>query len=131
MATFDDVRSLALALPQTSEGTSWGKVCFNVGKKSFAWDRPLTKADITTLTKLGREIPTGEILGLSVADENVKHELIAAEPSVFFTIPHFDGYAAVLVLLAEIDVDELREVITDAWLVRAPKRLAKEFLADE
>ncbi|MFT4202244.1 MmcQ/YjbR family DNA-binding protein [Gordonia sp. (in: high G+C Gram-positive bacteria)] len=130
MATFDDVRRLALALPQTSEKTSWGNLMFCVAKKGFVWERPLRKADIAALTELGREIPAGEVIGLRVADETAKHELIAAEPEVFFTIPHFDGYPAVLVRLDAIDEAELREMITDAWLDRAPKRVAAQFLAD-
>ncbi|GAB09917.1 hypothetical protein GOARA_048_01190 [Gordonia araii NBRC 100433] len=131
MPTFDDVRRLALALPQTSEKTSWGNQMFCVAKKGFVWERPLNKSDVKALTELGREIPGGEIIGLRVPDENAKHELIASEPETFFTIPHFDGYPAVLARLDAIDLDELREMITDAWLDRAPKRLAKEFLAGE
>ena len=131
MPTFDDVRRLALALPQTSEKTSWGNQMFYVAKKGFVWDRPLNKSDVKALTELGREIPVGEIIGLRVPDENTKHELIASEPETFFTIPHFDGYPAVLARLDAIDLDELGEMITDAWLDRAPKRLAKEFLAGE
>ena len=79
---------------------------------------------------LGDEAPDGDILGAAVADEGVKHALIADRPEVFFTIPHFDGYAAVLVRLAPIDADELTELITEAWLARAPKRLAAAFLAE-
>ena len=72
----------------------------------------------------------GDILGARVADEGVKLALIADDPGVYFTTPHFDGYPMVLVRLAEIDVPELTELITDAWLAQAPKTLAKAFLAD-
>ena len=77
-----------------------------------------------------RSRPTGDILGVRVSDEGVKFALIADEPDVYFTTPHFDGYPAVLVKLAEIAVSELEELITEAWLVQAPKRLVKEFLAN-
>ena len=74
--------------------------------------------------------PTGDILGVRVSDEGVKFALIADEPGVYFTTPHFDGYPAVLVRLAEIAVRDLEELITEAWLTQAPKKLVQEFLAD-
>ena len=67
---------------------------------------------------------------MRVADEGVKFALISDDPAVYFTTPHFDGYAAVLVKLAEIDVGDLEELITEAWLTRAPRKLVQEFLAD-
>lgn len=79
---------------------------------------------------MGDSAPTGDILGARVADEGVKFALIAEEPDVYFTTPHFDGYAAVLVRLARIDVPALRELVTDAWLAQAPKKLVKDFLDD-
>jgi hypothetical protein len=82
------------------------------------------------LTAAGSEPPTGDILGVRVADEGVKFALIADEPDVYFTTPHFDGYSAVLVRLAEIPVAALRELITEAWLVQAPRQLVKEFRRD-
>ena len=59
-----------------------------------------------------------------------KEALLGSFPEIFFTIPHFDGYPAVLVRLDAIDPDQLREVITDAWLLKVPKRIAKEWLAE-
>ena len=67
-------------------------------------------------------------MGIRVADELEKQELLASEPEVFFTIPHFNGWPGLLVRLDAIGVDELEEVLTDAWLARAPKRVAKAFL---
>jgi hypothetical protein len=127
MATWDDVRRLVADLPETAEGTSHGTMAWKVKGRLMVWERPLRGAD---LAALGDAAPAGEILGASVADEGVKQALIADRPDVYFTTPHFDGYAAVLVLLDAIGGDELEELITEAWLVRAPKRLAATFLAE-
>jgi hypothetical protein len=127
MATWDDVRRLALALPEASERTRGdGLLQWRVKDKLFVWERPLRKTD---LEALGDAAPAGAVLGARVADEGVKAALVADDPRVFFTIPHFDGYPAVLVVLDEIEIAVLAEVVTDAWLARAPKRLASEFLA--
>ena len=90
--------------------------------KGFAWERPLRKTD---LAELGDDAPSGEILGVRVADLGERAALIAAEPDVFFTIAHLDGFPAVLVRLAAIGVDELAEVITDAWLTGPRRRSAR------
>lgn len=124
MATWEDVRRIALALPETSEQGSWGSPSWRVKDKGFVWERPLRRAD---LDALGDDSPDGPILGVRVADVGVKEALVADDPAVFFTTPHFDGYPAVLVRLERIAVDELDELIVDAWLLRAPKRLAKEY----
>lgn len=124
MATWEDVRRIALALPETSEQSSWGSPHWRVKDKGFVWERPLRRAD---LDALGDDAPDGPILGIRVADVGVKEALVADDPAVFFTTPHFDGYPAVLVRLERIAVDELDELIADAWLLRAPKRLAKEY----
>lgn len=126
MATWDDVRRLALALPETeehkaSQGPSW-----RVRGKAFVWERPLRKADHKAL---GEAAPVGPILGAWVEHEGAKQAMVQGEPEVFFTTPHFHGYAIVLVRLGEIPVDELEEVVAEAWLRRAPKRLAREYLA--
>ncbi len=124
MATWEDVRRIALALPETSEQSSWGSPHWRVKDKGFVWERPLRRAD---LDALGDDAPDGPILGVRVADVGVKEALVGDDPAVFFTTPHFDGYPAVLVRLERIAVDELDELIVDAWLLRAPKRLAKEY----
>ena len=126
MATWEDVASIVGELPLTEERSprEW-----RVGKKLIAWERPLRKSDREALTALGIE-PPDDILGVRVADEGVKFALIADEPDIYFTTAHFDGYPAVLVNLAEIDELGLREVIVEAWLTQAPKRLVQEFLGE-
>jgi hypothetical protein len=127
MATWDDVASIVGELQLTNEPSphEW-----RVGKKLIAWERPLRKSDREALAARGIEPPEGDILGARVADEGVKFALIADEPDVYFTTPHFDGYPAVLVKLAEIDEVGLRELIIEAWLTQAPKRLVQEFLGE-
>jgi len=127
MATWDDVASVVGELQLTQERSphEW-----RVGKKLIAWERPLRKSDYDALTALGVAPPQGDILGVRVADEGVKFALIADEPELYFTTPHFDGYPAVLVKLAAIDEGGLRELIVDAWLTQAPKRLVQEFLGE-
>ena len=125
MASWDDVARIVSELPETAEPSprNW-----RVRKKLIAWERPLRKADYEAL---GADAPDGDILGARVADEGVKFALIADDPGVYFTTPHFDGYPAVLVRLAEIGVPELEELLTDAWLAQAPKTLAKAFLQND
>ena len=127
MATWEDVARIVGELPLTSEQSprDW-----RVGKKLLAWERPLRPSDREALAMNGSEPPEGDILGVRVSDEGVKFALIADEPRVYFTTPHFDGYPAVLVKLAEIDVVDLEELITEAWLTQAPRKLVQEFLAD-
>lgn len=127
MATLDDARRIALALPETSEKLSWGSAFWRVRDKGFVWERPLRKTD---RAELGDSAPDGEILGVRVADEGEKQALISGDPDAFFTTSHFDGYPAVLLRLDRVDVGELRELIEDAWLDRAPKRLADAFLVE-
>jgi hypothetical protein len=124
MATWDDVRRIALSLPETSERTSREHAQWRVKDKLFVWERPLRQSD---LRALGDAAPDGPILGARVEHEIAKQALIADDPDVFFTIPHFDGYPAVLVLLEKIGVEDLKEVIVEAWLCRAPSRLAREY----
>ena len=128
MATWDDVRRLALALPETTEGTSHGQKAWQVRSKGFVWERPLRGSD---LRALGDAAPTGPILGARVEHLVAKEALLADDPDVFFTTPHFDGFPAVLVRLEEISADGLEEVIVEAWLARAPKRLAKAYIEAE
>ena len=126
MAMWDDVRKLALALPEVEERDS-GNV-WSVRSKAFVFERPLRKAD---LEFLGDEVPNDPILGAWVPDLAAKEALLASQPEVYFTTPHFDGYRLVLVRLESIAADELEELVVEAWLSRAPKRLAKAFLEDE
>lgn len=124
MATWDDVRRIALSLPETSEGTSYGNAAWKVRNKAFVWERPLRKAD---LEALGDAASTAPILGARVEHLIAKEALLADAPNVFFTTPHFDGYPAILVRLKEISPGDLEEVIVEAWLARAPKRLAEPY----
>ena len=125
MTTWDDVRRIALALPETSERTSRDLVRWEVKHKGFVWERPLRRADYEAL---GDAAPDGPILGARVEHLVAKEALLADDPDVFFTTPHFDGYAAVLVRLDRIGPDELEEVIVEAWLASAPKRVARAYV---
>jgi hypothetical protein len=127
MATWDDVRRIVAELPEVESRPAWGNTMWRVKGKGFVWERPLGTKD---RADVGDAAPDGEILGVRVPDEGVKRAFIADDPSIYFTIPHFDGYPAVLVRLDEIGVDELTEVITEAWLDRAPKKLAAAYLAE-
>jgi hypothetical protein len=122
MATWDDVSELALALPETAEQVSRGLRQWRVRDRPFVWERPLRRADREAL---GDDAPDGPILGARVEHVGAKEALIADDPGVFFTTPHFDGYPAILVRLDAISRDDLREVVVEAWLDRAPKRLAQ------
>jgi hypothetical protein len=127
MATWDDVRRIALGLPETSEAVSWGHAHWRVKDKGFVWERPLRRSD---LEALGDAAPDGEVLGARVEHLVAKEALLADPSGLYFTTPHFDGYPAVLVRLDEISVQELEEVVVEAWLCRAPKRLAQAYLDD-
>jgi hypothetical protein len=127
VATWDDVGRIALALPDTAEGTSYGNRAWKIRDKGFVWERPLRPAD---LEALGDAAPQGAILGARTPDLAAKEALLADDPAVYFTTPHFDGYPAILVELDRIAADELRELIVEAWLCRAPKRLASEWAAE-
>jgi hypothetical protein len=124
VAGWEDVQRIALGLPETTEGTAWGTASWRVRDKQFVWERPLRQSD---LQALGDAAPAGAILGARVEHAGAKEALLADESGMYFTTPHFDGYPAILVRLEEIAADELEEVIVEAWLVQAPKRLAREY----
>ncbi|MET8464490.1 MmcQ/YjbR family DNA-binding protein [Micromonospora zamorensis] len=129
MPSWEDVRRIALALPETTERPSYdGLPAWRVRDKPFVWERPLRRAD---LDALGDAAPDGPLLGVRVADLGVKEALLADDPAVYLTTPHFDGYPAVLVRLDRINLSELTEVVTEAWYARAPKRLAAAHRADQ
>lgn len=127
MADWDDVRRIALGLPETNERPSRGSAFWRVRDKGFVWERPLRQSD---LDALGDAAPTGPILGVRVEHLGAKEALLADAPVVCFTTPHFDGYPAVLVRLDAIALGELEELIVDAWLARAPAALARQYLDD-
>jgi hypothetical protein len=128
MATWADVRRIALGLPETTERPSRGLATWRVRDKGFVWERPLRGSD---LEALGPDAPDGPILGVRVEHVGIKEALLGDDPAIYFTTPHFDGYPVVLVRLDAIAADELREIVVDAWLAVAPKRLARTYLDGE
>ena len=127
MATIDDAARLALALPEVTEAERRGQRTWAVAGKGFAWERAFSKAD---LNRFGDQAPPdGPILAVRVEDLAEKEAVLAAHPGEFFTIPHFDGYSAVLVHLRTVGPAALAEVVTDGWLACAPAPLAREYLA--
>ncbi len=126
MPTFDDVALLARDLPDVTENERRGNRTWFVAGKAFAWERPFSKADIR---RFGDQTPPeGPILAVRVEDLGEKEAVLAANPGVFFTIPHFDGFSAVLIQLPDVTDAALREAVTDAWLACAPPRLAGAYL---
>jgi hypothetical protein len=128
MATIDDVARTALELPGVTEGERHGNLTWSVGGKAFAWDRPFSKADIR---RFGDATPPeGPIVAARVADLAEKEAVLATSSDAFFTIPHFDGYAAVLIQLKRVTKGALRDAVIDAWLACASAHLADAYLQD-
>jgi len=127
MVTLDEVAEMALRFPQTVEDERHGNRAWAVAGKAFAWDRRFSKADIK---RYGDTTPPdGAIVALRVADLHEKSSILAAEHGGVFTIPHFDGYAAVLVQLKAVHKRTFRGLLTDAWLACAPDALAQEWVS--
>lgn len=126
MVSLETAAEIASALPDVTEGTWYGNRTWFVRKKAFAWERPFSKADIK---RFGDETPpAGPILALAVEDLGEKEAVIAANPTAFFTIEHFDGFPAVLVQLDAITAPELETAVEDAWLAVAPPSTAQAYL---
>jgi hypothetical protein len=129
VVTFDDVAQMVAELPEVTEGERHGNRTWFVVGKGFAWERQFSKADVK---RFGDATPPdGPILAVRVDDLGEKEAVLAANPKAFFTIPHFDGYAAVLIQLKKATKRAVREALTDGWLACAPARLAQDFLGRE
>ena len=126
MATLDDVSRITRALPEVTEGESRGARTWSVAGKTFAWERPYSKAD---LKRFGDDTPPKQpIVAVRVDDLIEKEAVLAAGVRGIFTIPHFDGYAAVLLELRRVTKRALQEALTDGWLACAPRRLAERYV---
>lgn len=128
MVSLDDAVRMMTALPEVTEGTRHGHRTWFVAGKAFAWERPFSKADIK---RFGDDTPpSGPILALVTADLEDKEAVLAMGAKGFFTIPHFDGFAALLVQLDVATKKPFRQAVEDAWLASAPERLRHAFPAD-
>ena len=114
MATWDDVRRLALALPEAEENTTYGKPAFKVAGRAFAWESPHEQNSL--------------VLRCDPAERPL---MIESNPDVFFTTAHYNGYPMVLVHLEHADTEELADRIEESWLRTAPKKLVDAYAADE
>ena len=127
MATLDDFARMATELPEVTEAERHGNRTWFVGGKAFAWERPFSKADIR---RFGETVPpAGPIVAVRVGDLAEKEAVLASSTAAIFTIPHFDGFAAVLVQLTAVPKKALRDVVIDAWLACAPPALASAYLS--
>ena len=116
--TFDDVEAYVKSLPGVTVGVKYRNRTWMVNDKGFAWQRPFSKAD---LKRFGDEVPpAGEILAVCVENLDAKDALLAIAPPGFFTIPHFDGYPAVLIELRKARVADVRAALRSAYQVAAP-----------
>jgi len=127
MVTLDEAAAMALELPEVTEGERHGQRTWGVAGKTFAWERRFSKADIR---RFGTAVPPdGPIVAVRVEDLGEKEAVLAEAPKGFFTIPHFDGYAAVLIQLRTVGKRPLRAALVDGWLSCAPPALAEAYLA--
>jgi hypothetical protein len=127
MVSIDEVARIATELPEVTQGERHGTRTWFVAGKAFAWERAFSKAD---LRRFGDATPPhGPILAVRVEDLGEKEAVLAAQPKAFFTIPHFDGYSAVLIQLKAATKRAVREAMVDGWLACAPHELADAYIA--
>lgn len=125
MGTLDDVADIARELPEVVEGDGRTGRAWSVRGKTFAWERPFSKADLRRFGDAA--VPTAPILAVRVDDVGEKEAVLAAGHKGFFTIPHLDGYAAILIELSAVGKRALREAIADGWAACAPTTLVTEY----
>jgi hypothetical protein len=126
MMTLDEVEAAATAFPEVHVGERYGHRTWTVGKKAFAWDRPFSKADIKRFGD--QPPPSGPIIAVIVDDLGEKEAVLGAGHPGFFTIPHFNGYPAVLVELERAEPADVLDALEDAWLAAAPRALVATYL---
>lgn len=126
MADLADVERLVVMLPGVSEGTRYGHRTWAVASEVFAWERPFSKADVKRFAE--QPVPRGAILALVTDGLEDKTSILQAHPDYLFSIPHLEGYPAVLLHLGRASEDDLREALLDAWLVHAPTDVARAYL---
>jgi hypothetical protein len=123
MAALDDVARITVGLPEVTEETRRGTRTWSVTGKTFAWERPYSKADVK---RFGEETPPRQpILAVRVEDLIEKEAVLAADTRGIFTIPHFDGFPAVVIELRKVGVRPLKDALADGWLACAPRALAQ------
>ena len=128
MVSIDEAARIAMELPEVTQGERYGTRTWSVAGKTFAWERAFSKADLRRFGDASP--PQGPILAVRVEDLGEKEAVLAAQPKAFFTIPHFDGYSAVLIQLKVVSKRALREALEDGWLACAPRKLADAYITE-
>ena len=119
MADQNDVRQIAMSLPDVTEGE--GNFSFKVAGKSFVW------IYLERIDPKKARVPNPKAVAIRISGEAEKQTLIASDPTKYFTTDHYNGYPAILVHLPQIELDELEDLLTDGWYLRAPKKLQQAF----